>query len=879
MSTPAPSERVGPYELIELIGKGGMGEVWRARDPRLGRDVAIKVSKEQFSERFEHEARAIASLNHPNVCTLHDVGPNYLVMELVDGRPLKGPLPIPELLRYALQILDALETAHAKGIVHRDLKPANILLTASGVKLLDFGVAGRIRALPGPEDETQKTVGLTRPGEVMGTPAYMAPEQWAGKPADPRTDIYAFGCIVYELLTGERAGPQRNALKPGAIEAVVRKCLATNPEDRWQSAAEVRAAIEKSVREPVSKYLLVAAAAAVVAVATTGASWFWLRQRQPPPPHSAMTVMIADFTNRTGEPVFDGTLESTLKLALEGAGFISAWDRGQLRALGVPPADRLDEAGATKIAVSQGLGVVLSGSIQSREAGYDLSFKAVQAVTGRTLAHSEVRASTRDQVLSALAKGAVAVRRQLGDTTSEDAQRFAVETLTTQSLESVHAYAKAMESLSDGKQEEAFQNFSRAVEIDPNFGIAYTGMAMAARNADRHSNAEKYIAEALRHIDRMTERERYRTRGAFYLITGDFRKCADEYAQLVARFSSDAAAFNNLGVCYSWLRNIPKANEAMERAAEILPHRPLYRFNHALYQVYAGNFQTAEAEVEAALQINATYPQGFLTLAYAQLGQNQLNRARSTYERLAKTGAPGASMAAAGLADLATYEGRYRETVQILEKGASEDLAAGRKDAAAEKFCSLSYVEGLRNQGGLAMVAADRALAISDKVKTRFLAARIFVEFGEAAKARMLASRLSQEIRAEPQAYAKYIEGEIALRSADAPSAVRLLMEGNALLDTWLGHFELGRAYLAIRALPEADSELDRCIKRRGEAMELFMDDIPTYSYFPAVYYYLGRVRQELKSSGYGDWYRKYLEIRGRAGEDLLLADVRRGTQ
>src|SRR5712692_9640143 len=184
--------RLGPYEILAPIGAGGMGEVYKARDTRLDRIVAIKVSQEKFSERFEREARAVAALNHPNICTLYDVGPNYLVMEFVEGSPLKGPLPLEQALQYAAQICDALDAAHRKGITHRDLKPANILVTRQGIKLLDFGLA---RVAPGENDLT-----LTVKGTVMGTPAYMAPEQWEGKPADARSDIYAFGCVLFEML-------------------------------------------------------------------------------------------------------------------------------------------------------------------------------------------------------------------------------------------------------------------------------------------------------------------------------------------------------------------------------------------------------------------------------------------------------------------------------------------------------------------------------------------------------------------------------------------------------------------------------------------------------------------------------------------------------
>ncbi|MDP2997547.1 MAG: serine/threonine-protein kinase [Bryobacterales bacterium] len=246
-------DRFGPYTLISPVGEGGMGEVWKARDTRLDRTVALKVSKADFSERFEREARAVAALNHPNICTLHDVGPNYLVMELIEGAPLKGPLPVEKAVEYAGQILDALDAAHRKGITHRDLKPANILVTKQGIKLLDFGLAKQ--AGPPKESDATLTAALTGKGQIVGTLQYMAPEQLQGGEADARSDIFAFGCVLYELLSGKRAfdgssaasviaailerEPASLVLAP-PLERVIRKCLAKDPDERFQTARDLK---------------------------------------------------------------------------------------------------------------------------------------------------------------------------------------------------------------------------------------------------------------------------------------------------------------------------------------------------------------------------------------------------------------------------------------------------------------------------------------------------------------------------------------------------------------------------------------------------------------------------------------------------------------
>ena len=257
--------RLGPYQIESKLGEGGMGEVFRAVDTRLDRAVAIKITHERFSALFDREARAISSLNHPNICTLYDVGPNYLVMELVEGETIaarlkRGPMPVETVRYYGAQVAAALAEAHAKGIVHRDLKPGNIMIAKSGAKVLDFGLARSVRP-----DET-----VTASRMVMGTPAYMAPEQREGKPCDARSDIYSFGCVLYEMSTGGRIGMQRKRIPSRKLEKIVTRCLEADPERRWQSAAE----LERELRVSGTRRRNLYAAAALAALAT-GALLAW----------------------------------------------------------------------------------------------------------------------------------------------------------------------------------------------------------------------------------------------------------------------------------------------------------------------------------------------------------------------------------------------------------------------------------------------------------------------------------------------------------------------------------------------------------------------------------------------------------------------------
>jgi eukaryotic-like serine/threonine-protein kinase len=921
------------YEILRLLGEGGMGVVYGARDREVDRQVALKVIRPEFSNRpeilnrFKHELILARQITHRNVIRIFDFGQadgiKFITMELVEGTDLRSLLrrgdsiALNEKVKIVIQICLALEAAHEEGVVHRDLKPQNVVVENSGrVVVMDFGIA-----------RSMEDVGITSTGALVGTPAYMSPEQAKGEKIDTRSDLFSLGIVFYELLTGEapyvaetamglllkrvqeRPIPpaDRNRETPQVLSDVVLRCLAVDRDERYQSAREIVQDLEAWVGSPGTsrtvmntraasgrlgkspqgrtivtpammmmadastwKWIAVSLGALVLVIAGVFAALRWVSK--PAVPHAPVTVMVADFSNHTGDPIFDGTLESTFKLGLEGASFINAYSRAN------PPARipagtlRLDEQTATRLAVSQGIGVVVSGSLDRQGAGYGLSVKAVQAVTGAPIKNAEGTAANKDQVLFTVAKLASAIRTGLGDDTSESAQRFATETLSTASLEAVHEYSQGMVANSDGNFDEARRSFSKAADLDPTFGLAYVARAGMDRNLGQVQDAQKYIKLAVNNIDHMTERERYRTRGVYYVIMQDHQKCADEYRELIKRYSADAGAHNNLAYCYTQLRKMPEAVQEMRKVVGILPNRATWRNNLALYLSYGGDFQNGEREARAAQQLNP-YDVTFISLAFAQLGQDQVDQASETYRKLEKS----PSYFAAALGDLAFYEGRFSDAVRILEKGAGDDVTAKNLDVAGAKLAELAYVQLVRGQKGAAVSAAERALKNSQLVKIRFLAGRAFAEAGETGKARQWAATLASEDQTEPQAYAKLIEGEVALQDKDAASAVKAFTEANNLLDTWIGHFDLGRAYLEAGRAIDADSEFDHCIKRRGEALALFLDEIPTYGYFPPVYFYQGRALEAMNTADKGkEYYRKYIAIRGKAGEDPLLAEAQR---
>ncbi len=901
------------YEILKLLGEGGMGAVYKARDRELDRLVALKVIRAELAghptvlARFKQELILARKVTHRNVIRIFDLGVadglRFITMEFVEGRDLSGlleeqgkfsPKETAKILR---QVCAALEVAHSEGVVHRDLKPQNIMIDVSGrACVMDFGLARSMEA-----------TGLTQVGAVLGTPAYMSPEQARGLPADERADLFSLGIIAYQMLTGvvpfkadtalasmllRTQGPPAPPVKldpniPQQLSDIVLKCLATNAADRYQSAA----ALDKDLRDWEEGILhqnivtppmammsesktgrwIAMAIGATALVAGIGYGAYRLTNR-PAAPVAPMTVLISDFNNHTGDAVFDGTLESTLRLALEGASFISAYDRTRMRELGLKAVSgKFDESKATEIAASQGLNVVVSGAVDRRGSDYQLSLKATQAVTGKVLATADAGAPNKDQVLFAVTKLGSAVRKALGDATSDSSQRLSMETLSAGNLEAVHEYATGLDILSAGRFADAQAHLSRAVDLDPNFGMAYTIMASAARNQGRFQEAEQDIREAIKRTGQMTERERYRTRAYLYFLTRDYQKCVDEYGSLLERYPADTGAYTNIAVCLVHLHNAPKSVEYARRAVNILPKRAIYHSNLAMDLIYTGDF--AGAAKEAAETVNLGYVNGKLLQAIASLGQEQTDAAAAAYHELEKS-LP--SDAAAGLADLAIYQGRYSEAVRILESGVKQDLAGPKpdKDAAATKYWMLARVQLLRKQNAAALAAAKLALDNSQEFQTRLVAGQVYAALGEEMKARDLATGLAGELQTEPQAYAKLIDGAVALKSGDGRGAVKAFTEANNLLDTWMGRFELGRAYLETQQYPEADSEFDRCIKRRGEALALFLD-LPTYGYFPPVYYYQGRAREGMKTAGFADSYNKYASIRGKAGEDPLVADAR----
>jgi tetratricopeptide (TPR) repeat protein/predicted Ser/Thr protein kinase len=904
------------YKIVRLIGFGGMGAVYEAEDVELERKVAIKTIRRDLARdpemlrRFKQELLLARQVSHRNVVRIYDIGEadgtKFISMEYVLGRELGeliavGPLPPSRAAGIALQILKGLAVAHTEQVIHRDLKPQNIVVSEDDrVYIMDFGIA-----------RSMEQSGLTQTGAVVGTLEYMSPEQAKGEKVDSRSDLYAFGLIFYEMLTGVSAFKGETALAtlyrrinerpvppsqvdskiPAELSAIVVKCLDPSPQKRFQSAAEIIQAIDawmgvsprtdfrhSRILIPQTSIGLPRLLAVVFALLVfAGVSWYLVRQKTAvAQPHAAVTVLVGDFSNHTGDPVFDSTLEPMVNVAMEGASFVNAFNRGEARrVLGKlnKGADRLDEDGAQLVALNQNIGVVITGSISRRGDMYRVTLDAIDSAH-KTLESSEISVASKDDVLLGIPRLAAPIRKALGDKTPESVQlASAAGSFSAASLAAVHEYGAAMEHQFAGDMEKALKSFAKAAELDPAFARAYSGMAAASRNLSRPEDAEKYFKQAMERVDRMTERERLRTRGAYYVTIGNYPKCVEEYSALVAKFPYDNIGHNNLGACYSGLRNWPKAMEEAKRAVELNPQGSAQRQNLALYAASMGDFGTAENEARESLKLNPTNEKSLLVLADAQMGQGKVPDALATYEQLRTLGGQGASIASSGIGDVAIYEGRYRDAVRTLEAAAADHVKAKEAEQAADKYAAVAYAHLSAGRMKEAIASANRALRASQSVKIRFLSGDVLASAGDAKAASAIAASLRSEPAPEPKVYSQLIDGEVYLQKRDAQHAIELFTEAGRTLDTWIGHFKLARAYLEARMFTEADSELDACIRRRGEVLEM-MDDGPTSGYFPAVYYYRGRVRQALNSPEFAESYRQYKAIRGAAGEDPLLREI-----
>jgi len=914
---PAGLEIGRRYRVKSLLGIGGMGAVYLVHDKDLDRDVALKLIKSDIAEdadaleRFKREIQLSSRVTHPNVLRVFDLGESddikFLTMQFVDGRDLatilkkQGKLPNERLVRVFRQVAEGLKAAHDQGVVHRDLKPQNIMIDSQDrVYVTDFGLA-----------KGSEQSGMTQTGAVIGTPFYMSPEQVKGEPVGPRSDIYALGVILYQMAAGvvpftgatpfevmmrrvQRPAQPVGELNPDLpkyLQRIIERCLAVDPNLRYQNVAEILEDLDAESFRTSLRYSALSrrwvrpAALAVFAAVVLAAGGIWIARTAgrgaaaaPKAAPRIVSVLIADFENKTGEPVFDGTLEPAFAIALEGAPFISSYSRAGARKIASqlqPGATGLTESGARLVAVREGVNVVVSGSVEKTGGGYEVSVRAVDAATGKSIVSEKESAANRDKVLQAAAALATGLRTALGDKTPPSVQQTAAETFSAGSLEAAHEYGVAQELQWAGKWDEAIQRYSKAVELDKNLGRAYAGIAAVENNRGRPQEAAKYYQLALARMDRMSDREKYRTRGGYFLLTRKPDSAIEEFTNLVRQYPADTAGIANLAFAYFVKRDMANALEWGRRAIEIYPKNVPQRNNYGLIAMYAGDFEIGAREQKTVLSMNPQFVLAYVGLALSQLGAGQPAEALATWNKLAGIGPAGASAAAAGLADLALYQGRIGDARTILEGPIETDLAAKNPDEAARKLTTLAEAQLEAGQAPKAIAAAERALSLSQDIAVSVSAARVLIEAGEESKGLSVAARLEERLEPDPQMYALLLHGEAELRKRNFREALARFKEARKQADSWLVRYDLARAYVEAGSFTEADTELDACIKRRGEAAAVYLDEVPTFRVFPPVYYYLGRLRQGLKSADANEAFKTFLGFQTGEGGPLA-ADARK---
>ncbi len=820
---------LGPYRIESKLGEGGMGEVFRAIDTRLGRAVAIKMTRKQFSTRFEREARAISSLNHPNICTVHDVGPNYLVMELVEGETIatllkNGPLPQKTALLYASQILAALVEAHAKGIIHRDLKPGNIMIAKSSVKVLDFGLA---------KSEQDETVTATH--MVIGTPAYMAPEQREGKPADARSDIYSFGCVLYEMLTGGRIGAPRRRIPSRTLGKIVNRCLEGEPERRWQSVGDLEQELTKFTAHP-SPWKVISAAAAILALGAVAYAYI----HRAPRLTDKDTIVLADFDNKTGNPVFDETLRQGLVTQLEQSPFLSLLsDQRIQKTLGLmgQPADaRLTSEIAKDICERNGSAAVLDGSITRLGSQFVLGLRARNCRTSEVLDQEQVQAARIEDVMSALSQIAIKFRTKVGESLATVKKYDTpLEEATTPSLQALKDFSTAQRILYRNGWDAALPLMKRVTETYPNFAIAHASLGLLYGGIESELSARS-AATAYRLRDRVSEREKFNIEATYYTqVTGNYEKAQQTFELWEQAYPRDYEPPGLLsGMIYPTFGKYEQTIEQAKRAIAVDPDVPFSYVNLATAHQFLGRPAEAEAVFRQAFERNAVFHYTLVArfnLAFVKGDQAEMEQSAS----VARKSPAAADLLTVTEGFVLAYSGRLREARKKWQLAA--DLA--RKRGAQERAATIEVTEALweafYGNATEATRGATEALKVSRARIVEYGAALALAISRDSSAAQKLVDHLARSFPEDTcvqTSYLPVLRARLALNQSlngsESARAVKLLeisapyelgvpfsrfvAEFGALYPVYMR----GEAYLDAKQGREAAAEFQKILDNRG---------------------------------------------------------------